>query len=127
MPDNRFINGQQLALLGNNQGAPVSVVNVSCVAGTSSYKPFLGWQDKVRILWVHGVMTGAGAASDTVKVGDGTNDITDTVDLSALTDKDVFEVGTYDDAYYTVTEAEDITVTTASDATCELYIWVCRI
>ena len=126
MPDNRFIDGRQLALSGNNYGAPSSVAKVTCVAGTSSYTPFPGWDNRVEVVRVFGYMTGAGASSDTVKVTDGTNDVTDTVDLSSLSDTDVFEVGQMDDAYVTVEKASSITVTTASDATCVLFVEVIR-
>lgn len=75
-----------------------------------------------RILDAWGIMTGAGAALDTVKLTDGTNDISDTVDLSSAGDTDRFTVGELDDAYTDISEGGSLKVVTASDALCRVYI-----
>jgi hypothetical protein len=71
---------------------------------------------KCRVIPVGCMMIGAGAAGDTVKMTDGTNDISDTVDVSAKSDKAVFDFGTWDDAHYVLNAGESLTMVTASDA-----------
>ena len=53
----------------------------------------------LRLALAWGVMNGAGASGDKIKLTDGTNDITDDVDVSAKSDTDLFLFGKIDDAY----------------------------
>jgi len=98
------------------------VVEVTCVAATSAYTLVESLPYDCRIIRAWGIMTGAGAASDTVKVTDGTNDISDTVDLSSAGDTDLFDVGELDDAYTDIAKGGKIAVTTASGALCRIYV-----
>ena len=110
-----------------NIGIPF-VIEVPCVAATDTYKVYdADCPDKLRVIDAWGVMTGAGAGGDTVKITDGTNDITDTVDLSAVGDTDRFAIGEIDDAYHDILPGGSMSVVTASAATVTLYImctWV---
>lgn len=76
----------------------------------------------MKIMAVIGVMTGAGAGSDTVKLTDGTNDITNTEDVSAKGDKDMFLFGEIDNAYSSLAAGATLNVVTASDALVEVLI-----
>jgi hypothetical protein len=73
---------------------------------------------KVRVLQAFGTMTGAGAAGDTVKLTDGTNDVTNAVDVSAKGDKATFQFGEVDDARHDIAANGTLKVVTASDALC---------
>ena len=98
------------------------VLEVQTVAGTTDYTLIEALLKDCRIVRVWAIMTGAGGADDTLKVTDGTNDITDTVDLSSLGDTDLFDVGELDDAYTDIAKGGSIAVTTASDALCRVYV-----
>lgn len=124
MADNRFIGGNQLGLLDNSYGSPTSVFHVSTSASVSSYTAVAGLDRDVKVIRVLGFMTGAGGASDTIVVKNGSTAITDTIDVSALADKDVFEAAQIDDAQYNVKKGGSINVTTASGALAELFIEV---
>lgn len=77
-----------------------------------------------RVLDCWAVMVGAGDTSDTFKITDGTNDISDTVDVSSAGDTDVVRVGEIDDAYRDITEGGTIAVARASAAACDVYVLV---
>lgn len=124
MADNRFIGGNQLGLLDNTYGAPSSVFHVSTVASTTAYNAVLNLTRPVKVVRVWGFMTGAGGAGDTVVVKNGSTAITETIDLSALADKEVFQATSLDDAQWLVSKDGSITVTSASDALTELFIEV---
>ena len=127
MADNRFINGQQFALAGNIHGAPTFRLFKQTVAGTSSYVVVANAAFKFRVVGVTGIMTGAGGASDTVKVTDGTNDITDTINVATLADKSVFSAATIDDAYWNISVGGDLKVETASGALAYVIIECVRV
>jgi len=74
-----------------------------------------------RVIDAYAVMTGAGGAGDTWKLTDGTNDITDTVDVSSAADKDIVPAGQLDDAYYRFSKTGEVRGITASGAEVELY------
>jgi len=99
------------------------VLEVATKASTTTYRVWdKSCPRSCRIIDVYGIMTGAGAALDTVKVTDGTNDITDTVDLSAKGDTDRFSVGELDDDYTDLNAGASLRVVTVSDALVRLYI-----
>ena len=99
------------------------VIEVQTEASKTTYRVWDKSCPKAcRILDVWGIMTGAGAALDTIKVTDGTSDITNTVDLSAQSDTARFGVGTVDDGYADIAEGGSLQVVTASDALVRLYI-----
>lgn len=77
---------------------------------------------RLRVIYVHGTMTGAGAAGDTVVVRNNTTAITNTASVAALSDQDVFDMTTINDAQYQVNKGGSLNVVTASAALCELYI-----
>jgi hypothetical protein len=97
------------------------LVTATTVAATAAYTLIESAPKKFRVVdwWV--VMTGAGAASDTVKLTDGTNDITDAVDLSSAGDTDRVAGGEIDDAYHELDKGDSLKVATASGATCIVY------
>jgi hypothetical protein len=116
MTDNRFNNGQQCVLSGNPLGSLTFEFQVQTDSTNSSYTLVHASQFRFRVIGVTGIMTGAGGTSDTIKVTDGTNDITDTIDVSALADKSVFSAATIDDAYWNIDVGESLKVVTASAA-----------
>lgn len=73
------------------------------------------------------VMTAAGAASDTVKITDGTNDITNTADVSAASDKALTFFTSIDDAYHAINTGGTLRVVTASDAAVDVYVLLVRV
>lgn len=124
MADNRFIGGNQLGLLDNSYGAPTSIIRVTTVSGTTAYTAASGLTRPVRVVAVYGVMTAAGGAGMTLVVNNGSTAITETLDLSAAGDKEVFSAATIDDAQYLVAKNGSINVTTAGNLASELYIEV---
>lgn len=108
-------------------GIPFVLVQPT-VAGTATYRIYDNNAPKrFRVIYATGVMTGAGAAADTVVLNDGTNSITDTVDLSTLGDTAVFDFADINDLYHQVSKGGSLRVVTASDALCIVYIhciWV---
>ena len=76
----------------------------------------------VEVVLAWGVMTGAGATSDTVKITDGTHDLTDTVDVSSKVDKAIFLFGTLDDAYRGVAAGTSLHAVNASGALVDVYL-----
>lgn len=124
MADNRFIGGNQLGLLDSTFGAPSSVFHVSTVVGTSAYTAVAGLTRPVKIVRVWGIMTGAGGVGDTVVVNNGSTAVTEVIDLSTAANKEVFGAGSIDTAQWAVSKGGSITVTSASDATTELFIEV---
>lgn len=113
---NAFINGQQFAIKGNPLGTPTFVFSAQTDASTSAYVLVDRAPFAFRVLGVSGRMTGAGGAGDTLAVTDGTNAITDTVDVSALSDQDGFSVQTVDDAYWDIPKGGKLQLNTASGA-----------
>lgn len=100
--------------------------NVQTAAGTSAYNWVNDNNKTFLVTRVYGYMTGAGAAADTVVVqrikAGTTTSISDTVDVSALSDTDHFEVAQIDDANNEIAPQDTLQVTTASDALCRLFI-----
>ena len=101
------------------------LLSVNTVAGTSTYNVY-GTAHSAprgfRVIKAWGVMTGAGAAADTVVVSDGTNNITDTADLSVFSNTDQFDFSQIDDTYFQINKGGSLVVTTASGALCRVYI-----
>lgn len=91
----------------------------NCIAGTSTYQLFPGGAPfKCRVLAMRGIMTGAGAALDTIALQDGdSNVIIAAIDVSAMSDKDIFDASTIDDTYWDIDKGESLKVVTVSDAT----------
>lgn len=114
MSDKRFINGQQLALVGNTGGVPSFYLTVQTDA-TDSTKAVTA-PVRLRVIGVTGVMTGAGGAGDTVAVRNGSDPISATVDVSAVADKGTWTAATIDDAFWVVAAGKTINVVTASSA-----------
>lgn len=117
-----------MALLGNPEGAPVFVLHASADTSASSFS-FDGdpvQLKKFRVIQAWGIMTAAGAASDTAQVQIDSNAITEAVDLSALADKDVFDFASLDDAYYDVARDGALKLVTASAAQCDVYLLCVR-
>lgn len=123
------IRGKNVAKVGESTGSPVLLYAKQTVAGTTTYTLFnhanQNFNFRVVNAWV--VMTGAGGAGDTVKLTDGTNDITNTMSVAAAADKDVLSFSTLDDAYHTIGKGDKLQVVTASDALCLVYVEVVRV
>lgn len=101
------------------------ILSVNCVSGTDTYALFSSnAPNGFRVIDCWGIMTGAGAGADTFKLDDGTNDISDTVDLSSAGDTDRVAVGEIDDAYYEVEKNGSLRVVTASDATLRVFVMI---
>src|SRR3990167_10051962 len=88
----------------------------SSISVFSANAPF-----KFRVIDMWAVNHAAGGAADTVKLTDGTNDITDALDCNK-SDKVVTRVGTLDDAYWEVAYNGTLTIVTASAAPVDVYI-----
>jgi len=113
---------------GATPGVPV--VFTQDVAGTADNTnicdancPF-----KLTIIDAWVVITTAGSSATTIKLTDGTNDITDAMDIyngGAIGDKAIVRAGEIDDAYATLSE-DDSLVATISDTTdspaCTVYV-----
>jgi hypothetical protein len=69
-----------------------------------------------RLLNAWGVMTGAGAGSDTVQLKRNTTALSDAVDVSAKGDKAYFNFGTLDDAQMDFGNGDTLLLDTVSDA-----------
>lgn len=105
---------------GVSAGIPVVfVIDGSAGTGGTATLP-TGFSYRVIRVWY--VMTGAGGGSDTAKITDGTNDITDTLDVSSASDKDIKVAAQIDDEYHDVTGGLSLTLVVASSATCIAYI-----
>jgi hypothetical protein len=106
------------------------VISVQTEASTTAYTLVDNKNPRTRdfrVIKAWGYMTGAGGASDTAVITDGTNSITDTADLSVMSDTDQFDFSQINDAYNTISPTEKLAVTTASDALCRIYVmceWV---
>lgn len=118
MSKGRGTGPMHLSSLAEYWGGIPFEVYANCVAGTSTYKLFPGGAPfKCRVLGMRGIMTGAGASSDSVALHDeNSNVIIGAVDVSALSDKDVFDASTVDDAYWDIDAGEDLLVVTVSGA-----------
>lgn len=73
-------------------------VIVRITAGAAGTYPGPTMLKKMRVVRAWGLMTAAGTTSWTGKITNGTNDITEAKDISAVADKAVFD-WTIDDAY----------------------------
>lgn len=103
-------------------GIPFTIIQ-PCVAATSTYTIFSSDAPKrFRVFDVTGVMTGAGGALDTVVVNNGSNAITNTIDVSALADQDTFVAAKINDTNWQVNKNGSLSVVTVSGALCTIYI-----
>jgi len=95
-------------------------------AGTSSYQLFPNgnpFPRSVRVLGMMGIMSGAGAAGDTVQLQDGSsNAITEAVSVAALSDQDKWDASVIDNAYYQIKPGDNLKIVTASDALSEVWV-----
>ena len=102
------------------------VIRFKTVAGTND-KTFTAPKNlPFKVIDAWGYMTGAGASSDTVQIFNGTDAITASKDVSALSDKDRFAFASIDDAYNEIASEGTLKVTTASDALCEVFVLCVR-
>src|SRR5687767_9315932 len=110
----RGMNPTQLASLAEYYGGVPFRLAVQTNANDSSYQLFPGGAPfKCRVLGMSGIMTGAGAAADSVALQDGdSNVIVAAVDVSALADKDKWDSSTVDDAHWDINEGESLKVVT---------------
>ena len=65
---------------------------------------------KIRVIDVWVVNTGAGTAGDTIEVGDGTNNITNAIDINNV-DMTIGRAGTIDNAFHEIAASGTLRVT----------------
>ena len=105
-------------------GAPFLI----CASGNSATQVIFNAESpKLRVLdvWAKAV-GGAGGASDTALVDDGTTAITDAIDMN-VADNVIVRAATIDDAKEDIAENGTLRVIRASAAVCDVYILCCRI
>ncbi len=95
---------------------------VSSRGTTAADKIFDADSPRCEVILVWAIMNAAGAATDKVKLDDGTSDITDDVDVSAKGDTDLFLVGEIDDAKSLLAKGSTLTVTRTSAAPVDVFI-----
>jgi len=117
----KSIDPEHLKVVTDLNFAPTFVAEVNVVSGTSTYTVTV--PSDLRIIRFNGYMTADGATGDTVKLDDGSNDISPAIDLSAKSDKDSFSQDSIDDAYNDIASAGTLRVVSASDAKCKVFIW----
>ena len=129
MASKRGLSGRALARQGNFHGAPLFVISFAGAAAgvndTTFYVSNAPFRFRVVDFW--GYMTGAGAASDTVKLVSGDGDVTDAVDLSSHGDTDRIITGELDDANNVVPQGGSLKITTASDASVQMFALCVRV
>jgi len=120
----RGISGRNLGRLGGDMGAPVFVLGATVDgASTNVLVDYATFPFRVMDCWV--IMAAAGTASDTVKLTDGTSDITDAADLSGAGDTDRVRVGELDDANYSISKGGALKIVTAGGpATDHMHVYV---
>jgi hypothetical protein len=96
------------------------------VSGTASYTVKGAPRFKFRVIDVQCVATAAGGAADTVTVKNGSDAITDAIDLND-SDKVISRAATIDDAFRDIDTTQSLVVATASDAVADVYIYCVRI
>lgn len=131
----RGLNGRSVTALGNSFGAPLLAITKT-LTGAETKNMFGGPAPyKLRVLRCFGVMLTAGTSSDTCvlqRVRDGsTASITDTADLSVLSDTDGFEFSQYNDANWTINKGDTLQAVTANGSTStdtvQLTVEFCRV
>ena len=100
-------------------GASDTTVRIYDSSGTESSE---GAPHGLEVVDAYVVMNGAGAASDAVKITDGTSDITDDLDVSAAGDTDRVAFGEIDDANATIAKGGQLYVVSTSGALCDVHI-----
>jgi hypothetical protein len=108
-----------------NGGAGVFLLTQQTVSGTASYAVVGQAEFPFRVVDVWAVGTAAGGGGDTLNVENGTDPITNDLDISGA-DKTVVRAGTIDDAYHKVSKGGSLNVTTASGAVALVYILCAR-
>jgi len=117
------------APISDRFGAVVSTREQVTVAGTTTYnlQP-AGFERGFRVIGFRGIMTGAGAASDTVRLaavdgetGTATN-ITEAIDLSALSENDWIAAASINITAAKLKQGDYLRITTASDALILCYV-----
>jgi len=91
------------------------------VSGTSTYDIFTADSPKLEIVdsWV--IMDEGGSGTDKVKLTDGSNDITNDIDLSAAADNSINR-HKVDDAYSSLTANSTLRVVTTNDVKCRVFV-----
>ncbi len=112
-----------MAVDANYRSSDMFLVEVQCEASGTPFKVFdSDAPAKFRVLDMWGYMTGAGAASDTVKLTDGSSDIVTAIAVNAASDKDVIRAAEIDHAKNEISAGGSLHVVTASGALCKVFI-----
>lgn len=129
----RGMNGRSVAALSNPLGG-LPIVKTVTLTGAETENIFnapVPYQ--IRVLRAWGTMLAAGTSSDTCvlqRVRSGTTSpITDTADLSALSDTDTFEFSQYDNDYWSLNAGDTLQATTANGPAADhvqLTVMFCR-
>ena len=108
-------------------GVPFTIAQPT-VVGTATYNIYQSNAPRRFVVYrVYGYMTGAGAATDTVVVDNGTNNITDTISVALLSDTDAFDAAQINDANNVIQKGGSLRIVTASGALCTVFMdcaWV---
>ena len=75
-----------------------------------------------EVIDCHVVMTGAGAASDTITITDGSNTIIAAIDCSSASDADVLRAASVDDAYSSLSVGDTLVCDRASACNADVYV-----
>lgn len=118
---------------GGGTGSIAAIFESQTVAGTGTTKFFdategAPWKGRVIRVWA--VMTGAGAAADTVKVRNVTDgaDLTNAVDVSAKEDQQQLQAEfKLNDANWGFDKGENLSTVQVSDALCRVFIECVRL
>ncbi len=124
MADRRGISGKALARLDNTLGVPTFILNKD-ISGATTTSVVVDAPFKFRVLDAWSI--GKTADGGTWKVTDGTNDIISAV-TQATNDKDVDRAADVDDAYYDISQGEDLSiVSTGASLSCTVFILCARV
>lgn len=94
----------------NTTGGFVVIHRIAYAGGsTANYDITLDYQTRIIRAWVRS--EGAGTASDTLQITDGTNNITEALDISSITDHKQSDFTTIDDTYDTIAAAGTLRLT----------------
>ena len=130
MGDRRGIGSINLDSHVGVEGVVPFKVAYTTIAGTSTYQVFPNGSPfgKVRVIGMSGIMSGAGAAADTVQLQDGSsNAITEAVDVSALSAGDKWDASQVSRTYYEIQKGDNLKIATVSGALSEVWVELVRV
>lgn len=97
-----------------NATAGLVVAHRTTVASGANADTDITVADKIRVIMCYAIMKGAGTGGATIQLKNGSNAITEAVDVSAASDKGIVMITTIDDAYHEIAAAGTLRWTSAS-------------